>query len=117
MLFRGGQDESDYEESVYSNSSEEGAAALFTEPEIKFTSEELGTLHELVQEHDRQYKSVNFGETLIKEMIMCRSVPAQYRPRPAPLTRPLQHVRDPRVHERRHLRLPPHGRADHEDCQ
>jgi len=24
-----------------------------------------------VQEHDTQYKSVNFGETLIKEMIMC----------------------------------------------
>ena len=116
MLFRGGQDESDYEESVYSNSSEEGAAALFTEPEIKFTSEELGTLQQLVQQHDRQYKSVNFGETLIKEMIMCRSVSAQW-PLPAPFTRLLQHVRHPRVHERRHLRLPPHSRADYKDCQ
>lgn len=71
---RGVKDEEDYEEyedSVYSNSSEESSAALFTEPEIKFTSEELGHLQQLVQEHDRQYKSVNFGETLIKEMIMC----------------------------------------------
>ena len=26
----------------------------------------------LVAKHNDQYKSVNFGETLIKEMIMCR---------------------------------------------
>jgi len=48
-----------------------GSGLLLSEPEIKFTSEELAMLEGLVQEHDTQYKSVNFGETLIKEMIMC----------------------------------------------
>ena len=80
-------DDSEYEDSVYSRSDSEGesscqvqgagalgcqgAGALLSEPEIKFTSEELSGLHLLVERHDEQYKSVNFGETLIKEMIMC----------------------------------------------
>ena len=42
------------------------------EPEIKFSQEEYGQLMSIVDGHDRQYKSVNFGERLIKEMIMCR---------------------------------------------
>ena len=71
-------DDSEYEESVYSRSDSDGenscrgAGALLSEPEIKFTSEELSGLQILVERHDEQYKSVNFGETLIKEMIMCR---------------------------------------------
>merc|ERR1719341_790056 len=70
-------DDSEYEESVYSRSDSDGehscrgAGALLSEPEIKFTSEELSGLQILVERHDEQYKSVNFGETLIKEMIMC----------------------------------------------
>ena len=78
-------DDSEYEDSVYSRSDSDcesscqgagalgcqGAGALLSEPEIKFTSEELSGLHLLVEKHDEQYKSVNFGETLIKEMIMC----------------------------------------------
>ena len=71
-------DDSEYEESVYSRSDSDGengcrgAGALLSEPEIKFTSEELSGLQILVERHDEEYKSVNFGETLIKEMIMCR---------------------------------------------
>jgi len=72
-------DDSEYEDSVYSRSDSDGeaghscrgAGALLSEPEIKFTSEELSGLQILVERHDEQYKSVNFGETLIKEMIMC----------------------------------------------
>jgi len=70
-------DESECEDSVYSRSDSDGesscrgAGALLSEPEIKFTSEELSGLQILVERHDEQYKSVNFGETLIKEMIMC----------------------------------------------
>ena len=32
--------------------------------------DEINAVHELVRNHDRQYKSINFGEDLIKEMIM-----------------------------------------------
>jgi len=44
---------------------------ILAEPEIKFTPEEFSKLELLVDQHDKHYKSVNFGETLIKEMIMC----------------------------------------------
>lgn len=92
--------DSEYEDSVYSSSGSEdgGAGPLLAEPEIKFTEEELCglqvaiphhttpyrktpyhtipnitiTIQVLVAKHNDQYKSVNFGETLIKEMIMCR---------------------------------------------
>jgi len=65
--------DSEYEDSVYSSSGSEdgGAGPLLAEPEIKFTEEELCGLQVLVAKHNDQYKSVNFGETLIKEMIMC----------------------------------------------
>ena len=46
--------------------------SIYNEPEIKFTPEELFKLNKLVQSHDERYRSVSFGEQLIKEMIMCR---------------------------------------------
>ena len=59
-------DDSEYEDSVYSRSDSDGemnscrgAGALLSEPEIKFTSEELSGLQILVERHDEQYKSVN----------------------------------------------------------
>jgi len=66
-------DESEYEDSVYSKSSDdERSIELFlSEPEIKFTDEEHNQLKVLVGSHDERYRSVNFGEELIKEMIMC----------------------------------------------
>ena len=69
-------DESEYEDSVYSKSSDdERSIELFlSEPEIKFTDEEHNQLKVLVGSHDERYRSVNFGEELIKEMIMCRYV-------------------------------------------
>jgi len=45
--------------------------SIYNEPEIKFTPEELFNLNKLVQSHDERYRSVSFGEQLIKEMIMC----------------------------------------------
>ena len=41
------------------------------EPEIIFTSNEKHQLDQLVNAHDTVYHSVNFGEVLIKEMLMC----------------------------------------------
>jgi len=66
-------DESEYEDSVYSRSSddERSIQGFLSEPEIKFTEEEFLVLKGLVHSHDERYKSVNFGEELIKEMIMC----------------------------------------------
>lgn len=56
---------SDEDSTVNSNIS------IYNEPEIKFTPEELFNLNKLVQSHDERYRSVSFGEQLIKEMIMC----------------------------------------------
>merc|ERR1719228_945534 len=66
-------EESEYEDSVYSRSSddERSIQGFLSEPEIKFTEEEYENLRVLVHSHDERYKSVNFGEELIKEMIMC----------------------------------------------
>ena len=79
------EDGLEYVDSVYSDSSDEDevdeskrreAAAMqdrmLREPEIKFTKEEDQQLARLVKQHDERYRSVNFGEELIKEMIMCR---------------------------------------------
>ena len=41
------------------------------EPEILFTDDEKHQLDQLVIDHDTVYQSVNFGEVLIKEMLMC----------------------------------------------
>ena len=42
-----------------------------SEPEIIFSEDEKNQLDKLVKEHDMVYHSVNFGEVLIKEMLMC----------------------------------------------
>ena len=44
---------------------------LGKEPEIKFTEDEKQMLDNLVRDHDNIYYSVNIGEVLIKEMLMC----------------------------------------------
>jgi hypothetical protein len=44
---------------------------LSHEPEIMFTEDEKQQLDKLVLDHDTVYHSVNFGEVLIKEMLMC----------------------------------------------
>ena len=44
---------------------------LSQEPEIIFTEDEKCQLDKLVSDHDTVYHSVNFGEVLIKEMLMC----------------------------------------------
>ena len=41
------------------------------EPEIIFSEDEKHQLDVLVLDHDKVYHSVNFGEVLIKEMLMC----------------------------------------------
>ena len=44
---------------------------LGKEPEIKFSEDEKQMLDNLVRDHDNIYYSVNIGEVLIKEMLMC----------------------------------------------
>ena len=44
---------------------------LSYEPEIIFTEDEKYQLDKLIADHDSIYHSVNFGEVLIKEMLMC----------------------------------------------
>jgi len=67
--------DSNYEDDVYTSDEEEGNQSirniLSNEPEIKFSAEEYIQLEKLVKDHDERYRSVNFGEELIKEMIMC----------------------------------------------
>jgi len=78
------EDGLDYVDSVYSDSDDdeepgeeerrkaaEMRERMLQEPEIKFTTEEQEQLNSLVKQHDERYRSVNFGEELIKEMIMC----------------------------------------------
>jgi len=75
----------EYVDSVYSDDSDddeepdeerkrraaEMRERMLMEPEIKFTMEEENQLNKLVKQHNERYRSVNFGEELIKEMIMC----------------------------------------------
>ena len=81
------EDGLEYVDSVYSDSDDdeepdeerkqraaEMRERMLMEPEIKFTKEEEMQLNKLVKQHNERYRSVNFGEELIKEMIMCRSV-------------------------------------------
>jgi len=67
--------DSNYEDDIFTSDEEEDRkallAAISNEPEIKFSSSEYKQLEILVTEHDERYRSVNFGEELIKEMIMC----------------------------------------------
>lgn len=67
--------DSNYEDDIFTSDEEEDKkallAAISNEPEIKFSSSEYKQLEQLVTEHDERYRSVNFGEELIKEMIMC----------------------------------------------
>ena len=79
------EDGLEYVDSVYSDSEDdeepgeeerrkaaEMRERMLQEPEFKFTNEEQEQLNLLVKQHDERYRSVNFGEELIKEMIMCR---------------------------------------------
>jgi len=45
--------------------------SLSNEPELMFSEDERHQLDQLVNDHDTVYHSVNFGEVLIKEMLMC----------------------------------------------
>merc|ERR1719350_1330766 len=67
--------DSDYENDIFTSDEEDNTRALLkaiaNEPEIKFTQEEELQLDKLVKQHNERYRSVNFGEELIKEMIMC----------------------------------------------
>merc|ERR1719270_1932811 len=78
------EDGLEYVDSVYSDSEDdeepdeerkrraaEMRERMLMEPEIKFTQEEELQLDKLVKQHNERYRSVNFGEELIKEMIMC----------------------------------------------
>ena len=44
---------------------------LLDEPEVKFSEDERKVMDNIVVEYEKCYRSVNFGEGLIKEMIMC----------------------------------------------
>jgi len=67
------------DEEYYTTTDDEEAEAeanawrekILKEPEIILTEGEEHQLNKLVKQHDERYRSVNFGEELIKEMIMC----------------------------------------------
>jgi len=67
------EEDSDFESDKRMCVVDDGAfrRGMMIEPDIKFSSEEYEMLTAMVEAHDKQYKSVNFGEQLIKEMIMC----------------------------------------------
>jgi len=70
----GMEEDFDYEDSNHSRSSLEEQTVsqrLNLEPQFRFSNDELSQLQMLVTDHDERYRSVNFGESLIKEMIMC----------------------------------------------
>jgi len=58
---------------TYSSSDEEHIPSykLYSEPAVKLTVQEDGLLKKLIQEHNDIYRTVSFGEEMIKEMIMC----------------------------------------------
>jgi len=60
--------------STSSSSTANSSAAIVTyrrEPELPVTHDEWEQIHLIAEEHERQYRSVPFGEELIKEMVMC----------------------------------------------
>jgi len=67
--------DSNYEEDTFSSDEEDERlntlCRLNTEPEVKFCDDEWKMIDQMVKEHEDKYRSVNFGEELIKEMIMC----------------------------------------------
>jgi len=65
--------DSNYEDDIFTSDEEDNhrIEPIRNEPDIKFSSAELCHLQQLVKEYDERYRSVNFGEELIKEMIMC----------------------------------------------
>ena len=68
------ESDSDYDKDVFSSDEEDDIrrhALLSNEPEVKFCEDERFQMEKLIKEHNDKYRSVNFGEELIKEMIMC----------------------------------------------
>lgn len=65
-----GSSGTEYPDDVYSDSDEEECDSR-RKPVLKLTEEEDQHLNILVENFNERYRSVNFGEELIKEMIMC----------------------------------------------
>ena len=67
--------DSNYEEDIFTSDEEEEQRSMQAlhnnQPEVKFSQDEFYQLSSLVKAHNDKYRSVNFGEELIKEMIMC----------------------------------------------
>ena len=68
--------DSNYEDDIFTSDEEveehRSMQALYNnQPEVKFSQDEFYQLSSLVKAHNDKYRSVNFGEELIKEMIMC----------------------------------------------
>ena len=67
--------DSNYEDDIFTSDEEEEHRSMHAlhnnEPEVKFSQDEFYHLESLVKAHNDKYRSVNFGEELIKEMIMC----------------------------------------------
>ena len=68
--------DSNYEDDIFTSDEEleeQGSmhALHNNQPEVKFSQDEFYQLSSLVKAHNDKYRSVNFGEELIKEMIMC----------------------------------------------
>ena len=64
---------SDSEEEEGSSSGKDSRALslISSEPEIRVCDSEMATIQNISLLHDQRYKSIGFGEELIKEMVMC----------------------------------------------
>ena len=73
LLFKETAEDAESEMEISSESDNEITTKIILtlEPEIIFTEDEKHQLDKLVIDHDTVYQSVNFGEVLIKEMLMC----------------------------------------------
>ena len=73
LIFKETRNDPESEMEISSESENEITSKILLrfEPEILFSEDEKHQLDKLVIDHDSVYQSVNFGEVLIKEMLMC----------------------------------------------
>lgn len=64
-------DDDDDDVSSDGRSESRSLSVLSSEPEIRVTDAEIEIIRDVSLRHDERYKSVGFGEELIKEMVMC----------------------------------------------
>lgn len=65
------EDEQDDDDSSDSSGLGGGIHRIIHEPPVEITDDEVRQIRRICDNHDRNYRSVAFGEELIKELVMC----------------------------------------------